>query len=174
MSNGTVIFTDGQRGASSQALDSIHRFERAGLGKAPFRVTGYGEYKYQACHGAPIQPGTSCDFCGTACIYVANIRAADGKKFHVGLDCVEKVGDAGMVSAIKHSPEYRKIQRDKRYARDEVIKAELETLLSQVRERYPVYAGDFDWRLPRCGMAGRARIRKEMRELLAKPVESHD
>lgn len=69
---------------------AIHPFERAGLGKGPFRCTGSYESKYQACHGAPIQPGTSCDYCGQGIMTAFKIRSADGKQFKVGCDCVAK------------------------------------------------------------------------------------
>lgn len=46
---------------------TIHKFELAGLGKAPFHFTGQvSEKTYQACNGAPVQPASTCDYCGTA------------------------------------------------------------------------------------------------------------
>ncbi len=47
------------------ALVGRHVFERAGLGLAPFRFVGMEEKTFQACPGAPIQAGSSCDYCGT-------------------------------------------------------------------------------------------------------------
>ena len=44
-----------------------HCFERAGLGKAPFRLVGFFECKWQAAPDAPVQPGKSCDYCYQAC-----------------------------------------------------------------------------------------------------------
>lgn len=69
---------------------AIHPFERANLGKAPFRCTGSYESRYQACWGAPIQPGSSCDYCGQGIMTVFTIKSADGKTFKVGCDCVAK------------------------------------------------------------------------------------
>lgn len=75
---------------TNTATETIHPFERSGLGLAPFRFVKYYESKYQACPGAPIQCGTSCDYCGTAIMGVYVIRSADGKEFKVGCDCVYK------------------------------------------------------------------------------------
>lgn len=74
---------------------TIHVFERAGLGKAPFRFLG-AEDKWHSVPGAPKKPGGSCDFCGTAIVTHCYIRGADGRKFKVGIDCVNKTGDAGL------------------------------------------------------------------------------
>ena len=77
-------------------VSKVHVFERAGLGKAPFRFVGLTEAKYQAGPGAPIQPGSSCDYCGEAIMEVCHIRSADGRNFKVGNVCVGKTGDAGL------------------------------------------------------------------------------
>ena len=110
-----------------------HPFEIAGLGVAPYRVIGFDTCQYQACPGAPIQPGTSCDYCGQGIMYVMRIQASDGKKFKVGCDCVMKVG--------KESKDYpsqraldvaaRKMKTDIRHAREEAaIAAGFEWLFS--------------------------------------------
>lgn len=96
----------------------LHVFERAGLGKAPFQFTGMYEKVYQACQGAPIQPGSSCDYCGQGIRYCCAIIDATGKEFKVGSDCVRKTGDAGLLKAYKKSPEKRALDREKAKARD--------------------------------------------------------
>lgn len=68
----------------------MHVFEKAGLGKAPFRCVGLTEKVYQSCQGAPVQPGGSCDYCGTGIRWCFDIRSADGKRFVVGSSCVER------------------------------------------------------------------------------------
>ncbi len=75
---------------TTNASKTLHPFERAGLGLAPFRFVGSHEEKYQACQGAPVQPGASCDYCGTAIMVVCVIQSSDGKRFKVGCDCVAK------------------------------------------------------------------------------------
>jgi hypothetical protein len=79
---------------------TTHRFELAGLGKAPFRFTGMAEKTHQACHGAPILPGSTCDYCGTCIRYEFWCKSSDDKAFKVGCDCIHKVDDAGLVRQI--------------------------------------------------------------------------
>lgn len=106
----------------------MHAFERAGLGKAPFKFVSFGTKTYQACPGAPVQPGSSCDYCGTAISGEFWIKSADGKHSKVGCNCIEKVGDKGLIRAYKNSPEFRKLQREKRHAKDVQVTEELQAL----------------------------------------------
>lgn len=69
-----------------------HKFEEAGLGQAPYDFIQVVDKVYQACQGAPIQPGSSCDYCGTGIRYEYWLRSADAREFKVGCDCVLKVG----------------------------------------------------------------------------------
>lgn len=75
-------------------LDAIHPFERAGLGKAPFRFIGVSEKVYMAHPGAPLQPAGTCDYCGNGIRYCFGVASADGRKFIVGCDCVYKLNKA--------------------------------------------------------------------------------
>lgn len=95
-----------------------HPFERAGLGRAPFRMTGCTRRLYQACHGAPIQPGAACDYCGTGIIWTFTIQSDDGKTFIVGSDCVRKTADTGLIKVIyqHQSAEERKLKAEARAA----------------------------------------------------------
>jgi hypothetical protein len=72
-------------------LTSDHPFERAGLGKAPFRFAGVEEKTYCACPGADVQPGGSCQYCGNGIRYCFWVKSADDKLFYVGCDCIRKV-----------------------------------------------------------------------------------
>ena len=85
----------------------MHVFEKAGLGKAPFKLIGFSECIFKPAPDVPARPGTSCDYCGTGIMTVCHIRGADGKQFKVGCNCVEKTGDAGLIRAYKTLPEYR-------------------------------------------------------------------
>lgn len=151
----------------SNGTDTIHKFQRVGLGDAPFRVVGFTEIVYQACPGAPVQAGGSCAYCGTGIRYAAKILSADGKRFVVGMDCVNKTGDAGLVSAVKRTPEYKKHKADLRAAKDARVKAEIATLLEKLRDNYSLaprleYVVNV---LRMCGAAGRVRYLKQLREL---------
>lgn len=79
----------------------VHRFEAAGLGTAPFTLESFQVCKWQACQGAPIQAGASCDYCGQAIMLVYVVRGADGRRFKVGCDCMLKTGDAGLINATR-------------------------------------------------------------------------
>ena len=58
----------------------VHKFELAGLGLAPYTFLGCERKVYQACQGAPEQPGGSCDYCGTGIMYQFLLRSADGRR----------------------------------------------------------------------------------------------
>lgn len=85
-----------------------HKFEDAGLGLAPFRLIGIEKKVFVACHGAPVQPGSSCDYCGTAIMYEFWIADSTGKRFKVGCDCVAKTDDMKLISAVKAAETKRK------------------------------------------------------------------
>ena len=97
-------------------MTNIHRFEIAGLGKAPFRFVGIvslpsPELAGQnpdafnaALRAIPAGIGcVTCAFCGVALVHNAIVQDATGKRFVVGTDCVSKVGDAGLVNAVRHA-----------------------------------------------------------------------
>lgn len=84
----------------------IHKFEMAGLGKAPFKFVGIEELRGPITLlggiqvGAPGQPMGSCDYCGNGIAICCRIRSSDGKEFVVGSTCVGKVGDKGLMRNI--------------------------------------------------------------------------
>lgn len=88
----------------------MHPFEKAGLGKPPYRITGV-EYKVGPIRqldehgnptgleiGAPGQPMGCCQYCYQGIKECWWIRSADGKDFYVGCDCVAKANK-------EHQPE---------------------------------------------------------------------
>src|ERR1019366_8550255 len=98
--------------------DTVHLFETAGLGKAP--------YKYLGCEvlrgpltlpdgtqvGSFGQPMGSCCYCSTGIAYLFWLESTDGRKFFVGSDCIYKSGDAGLKHIIdpivaQHNKEIR-------------------------------------------------------------------
>lgn len=87
-------------------IETIHCFEKAGLGKAPFRYLGmvdqeisHGNRVIGSIGGCQIEtkPGGTCDFCGTAIMNIFNVESSDGHKFHVGCECIKKTGDDGLI-----------------------------------------------------------------------------
>ena len=71
-------------------MTTVHPFEKAGLGKAPFRCVGMSENWYVTGNGSHRQPGGCCEYCGTGILYEYTIKDSEGKTFVVGSDCVEK------------------------------------------------------------------------------------
>jgi hypothetical protein len=113
----------------------LHVFERAGLGKAPFRCIGV-EYKtYQAHPGAPVQVGGSCDYCGTGISIHCQIKGADGRVFKVGSDCVAKTGDAGLLKGYKSHPAVRAHAKELRVNADKRVIAEFKALMADPETR---------------------------------------
>jgi hypothetical protein len=161
----------------------LHVFEKAGLGKAPFKVVGSFELKWQAHPGAPIRAGGSCDYCGNAIMYAARIRGADGRTFKVGSDCVARTGDAGLLKAYKQHPETRKLNRAKAALKDEAKKMEFAALMADPAVRAKLAAIKIEYHAPGkfrpvleiaenawkyCGASGRARYLKMVKHHLAK------
>jgi hypothetical protein len=159
----------------------LHVFERAGLGKAPYAVIGAFECKYQACPDAPVQPGGSCDYCGTGIMYAIELRSHDGRIFKVGSDCINKAGDSGLLRAYKNHPLVRAAQRAKTVARDDRVKAQWAAIMADDAAKAKLSAifvdaykgGQETWLAfalrawGYCGMSGRARYLKTAKKLLA-------
>jgi hypothetical protein len=101
-----------------------HVFERAGLGLAPYKFIGYSREIFQAVPGdpnCPIQPGSSCDYCGQGIMDVFRLRSRDGRTFKVGCDCINKAGDKGLKREI--APAVREQQHKRDDARIAAAKA---------------------------------------------------
>lgn len=125
--------TDKNPGPNSAAA---HPWERNGLGVAPYRLVGSGRMTYQATPDAPVQPGTSCDYCGEGISNVFFIKAACGSHFKVGCNCVLKVSSKGDRVVKEVNAAVREAQKKARQARDSRKKDELGDLLEANRERF--------------------------------------
>lgn len=160
-----------------------HVFEAAGLGKAPFRCIGEIEKTYQACPGAPIQVGGSCDYCGTGIRYQYIIKDATGRTFKVGSECVRKTKDAGLIKQFKTLPEVRKRNRDRAVAKDERNKAAWAEIMADKAKTAKLAAHQIAHWAPgkyrpwleyatnawRCsGMSGRDKLVKVAQRIIAK------
>lgn len=104
----------------------VHKFEQAGLGKAPFTFTGHERKWFVACPGDAGKPGGTCCYCGTGIAECFWLVSADGNRFYVGCECIRKSGDAGLrkvvdaeVAAVnrtkRHEAKARKNARDLEY-----------------------------------------------------------
>lgn len=109
---------------------TIHPFERAGLGVAPFAFVGVEKNWFCAYPGDPGKPGGSCDYCGTGIAYEYWVQDATGKRFKVGSDCAGKLArtDASIacpdrvLADIKHAA--HRLAREQRWAREMVREGE--------------------------------------------------
>jgi len=108
--------------------NKIHKFEEAGLGKAPFRVVGGGQIPKDRDNN-PRGVG-SCHYCGACIRQVFVIESADGKQFKVGSTCVEKTGDKGMIDVVKRK--VNEIKRQQRYDREAKKRAEAKIEIDQI------------------------------------------
>ncbi len=106
----------------------IHKFELAGLGKAPYAYVGASENALTFPDGTS-KAGGCCDYCYTGIRYEFHFRSVDGKKFKVGSDCACKYGDAGM----KHIVDAKvcEMNRQKRHVAEKVKLDELHRLLAR-------------------------------------------
>ncbi len=105
-------------------MSNIHPFERAGLGKAPFRYTGMEDQNIQ--HGERVlghvggctmltKKGGTCAYCGTYIVNMYNVTSSDGFRFHVGSECIRKVGDPKMVAEVESDEKvFKKTQKKNR------------------------------------------------------------
>jgi hypothetical protein len=114
-----------------------HKFERAGLGKAPFQVVGCEERRGPIdmggglTVGAPGQPMGCCDFCGTGIVDCFTIQSADGRRFVVGNVCVNKTGDAGLIKVVKS--EVARLRTEARHRREAAKIQKLVAMLDDPR-----------------------------------------
>lgn len=76
-----------------------HVFEISGLGKAPFYLSAPDESN--SCF--------FCEHCGTILKNRYFIKSSDGKVSVVGIDCLNKTGDQGLIDNVKRE---KKIQRE--------------------------------------------------------------
>lgn len=148
--------------------ERIHKFEAAGLGKAPFRCVGMTEERWSPCPGVPAKPAGTCDYCGMGIANVFHILSADGKRFRVGCDCVEKVGDSGLKRICRKHISEAKSKRDD--ARIEAAYAVLEDPDRQdVRDRLAALSTgrgtvlDYvRWMKLNAGQSGKLRCAREI------------
>ena len=107
-----------------------HAFEIAGLGLAPFKFIGASENSITYPDGTTKAAGT-CDYCGTGIRLECRIVSADKKQSVVGCNCVEKVGDTGILKAYKSSPEFRAHKRKLAQLKDAAVRKEIDLLLAE-------------------------------------------
>lgn len=73
----------------------MHTFEQSGLGKAPFSAVNEVEAKDH------VEGVFYCEHCGTVIKNRYFVKSADGRFSVVGVDCLKKTGDAGLLAGVK-------------------------------------------------------------------------
>lgn len=128
---------------------TIHKFEEAGLGKAPFRVVGVeilrgplpildpktGQHT-GGYSGSPGQPMGCCRYCYTGIAECWWVESADGKRFMVGNVCVGKTGDRGL------KKQMAPLKRELSHKRDDARIATAQAALQDEAIRAAVQAED--------------------------------
>ncbi len=175
----TTAFAVGQK---------YHQFEIAGLGPAPYVLVDVVKRAFCAGPGCPSQPGSSCDYCGTGIMFEYWLKAADGRRFKVGCDCVLKTSSdralrvAVMNEKQKHEREVREaraaVKRQKDTARIAAAVSRLPEVAEAFRAEPHPQAASYDflqgktrldwaeWMLANAGMSGRLSVAKAIETVL--------
>lgn len=91
--------------------NKVHKFELAGLGKAPFYFVEAKELHYgNASVGQDF--GGSCEYCGHYIRVGFFVKSSDNKTFVVGSDCIKKVGDKGLIKRVNQELAEKKRKAD--------------------------------------------------------------
>jgi len=160
---------------------TIHPWERAGLGLAPFRWLGCRELRGPIRMaqpdgtvlevGAPGQPMGSCAYCLQGIAECHSIKSADGKVFIVGCDCVKRVCGEGDAVLTRAETASRRLRNGKARARAAAkasdVQGELDALLADETARAQLAAlpgpkfstllEHAEWMNQRAGAAGRRK-----------------
>ena len=160
--------------AGEVAGTTVHRFEVAGLGLAPYRYLGCTESVFRTPDGTE-RAGASCDYCATSIRWVYRFLSADRREFKLGSDCIAKADDAGLLRIVDR--EEMKRRREKSAAKaaratDDLaatIEAKREALQSAPHSKAWMAAkgatmlDEATWWLENAGTAGRTKMARRLR-----------
>lgn len=91
-------------------MKEVHVFTISGLGNAPFYL-----HNPVGNEVAEVSGVFFCEHCGTVLKNRHFIKSSDGKVSVVGIDCLNKTGDAGLIDAVK--AEKHKVKEEQRHAK---------------------------------------------------------
>lgn len=172
----------------------IHKFEKAGLGKAPFKFVlvqslpsktlldrnpeSYNNQLRSLVKSTSGNVGGCCEYCGMPITECYLIKSSDGNTFFVGCDCVAKTGDAGLVKIANEAK--NKLIKAKRHAKEEAEHEEIKTLLHDKANRdyldslpHPkgfsnlTFMDYVTWMYDHSGASGRGKLLKTLKDALA-------
>lgn len=160
---------------------TVHAFELAGLGRAPFKYVRM-EVKLHQAPGEVARAGSTCDYCGTAITNCFWLRSADGREFKVGCDCIAKADDAGLmrrISRVKADHERALRARRDEKRKDEIVEMLADRTVREKLESLPHPRGFKNretgealtlfhwasWMLAHAGAKGRREVAKKIEEV---------
>ena len=164
--------------------NSVHPFEIAGLGRAPFTLEGYSKEVGPRVLadgtqvGAPGQPMGTCAYCSRGIAHVFQIRSSDGVESGVGCDCVLKLDreDNKLVSAVKKAKllldrqaRQLKAQEKARLAREKRVQARKDQEAAWEAKKVEIKAGN-EWLISRLPLAGSPFIQDMKSQLECRPA----
>ena len=162
---------------AASLVKPVHPFEKAGLGKAPFRYVGASENHIKHADGS-MQPAGTCDYCGTGISLQMHIKSSDSRCFIVGCDCVQKLDwEDNQLSKLAKAVQnkHRSVQAKKR---TQVQAENLETLIEENKEKlmalpHPkgwetkTYLDYILWLAPKCEKTGKSKLYKQIKKAIA-------
>jgi coenzyme F420-reducing hydrogenase delta subunit len=99
----------------------MHTFTLSGLGMAPFKICSPSD------NGAIANQAFFCEHCGTQLRNRFFVSSSDGKVSVVGIDCLKKTGDEGLIAGAKrHIKEQRSIEKSAKQAIQANVRMKLE------------------------------------------------
>lgn len=101
-----------------------HPWEKAGLGRAPFRFVGMYQELFRMPDGS-VKAGGTCNYCGQGIRYCFKVVSSDDKSFVVGCDCIARC----------HMPAERIVTEAEKALKDFRRKARAEARVKVQRER---------------------------------------
>lgn len=162
--------------ATSELNGTVHVYERAGLGLAPFRYLGCEERRgpiksicpvsgVEVSVGAPGQPMGSCDLCGNGIAFCFMVRSSDGRTFKVGSECINKSGDAGLVNRMKSDQRAAtavraqgRIGNARAMLSDPAVRAALAEMPAPSPSRSPSALEWAEWMMRNAGTSGMTKV----------------
>jgi hypothetical protein len=173
-------------------METLHIFEEAGLGHAPYKFMGlyslpspliaetnpdmYNLMLEEIPHTTLGGAGT-CSYCGMPIMNLYIIQSLDKETFFVGSECVLKTGDKGLINLAKRAA--NEVVTDKRHSKESIA---IEVLRSALNEKevqeyldtlpHPkgwegqTFMDYADWMFRHSGNAGKMKLLKELNKLL--------
>lgn len=162
----------------TKSAQTIHAFELAGLGAAPYtyshNTTSFAPSLNPTPGGFNQTPCGTCDFCGTCIGYECNFVSADGNKFIVGEVCIFKAGDRGLIKKVKAEAAKRRREAGDALAEQLVeevgnhseVLATIPHTLAWKAAQGATALDQWNWLMGNCGRTGKIKWGKKFLKLI--------